>query len=400
MSFFKSHKQFPVGIDIGTSRVRAIQLSQGPLGLPVTSTRLEFQHAGLKDPVELTADACRTLAARWKEAGFTSREVTVAVPRSVLIIKSVRLPHMPQDELEAAARLEVAESIPFPLDEAQIRCVTAGEVRQGPEGVLEVLVLIARNEDLHRLTAAIHYAGLIPASLDVEPAALLRTVTRYPQRGLGAKAIHALLDVGACSSRMVIGQGDDIGFVKTLDVGADRLNDAVARRLDLSAEEAAHARLTPRQISSSASEADDASLNLVVRDAIRPIGEELGRLAAMCLRYHSVTFRGPRPERLLVSGANGSDAALRQCLATATGLEVVGNPAMDRALTGVPDGGGIPAGLIGPAWAAAMGLALRRFAPAKAYANASGLEVPMLATVPADGGRTVGATAGTGAAHG
>jgi type IV pilus assembly protein PilM len=367
MNLLKNAKHFPVGVDVGVNRVRAVQLVPGLNGLATLAGHLELEHAGPREAVEAVSESCRLLATRWKAAGFTTREVSVAVPRSLMHLRSVRLPHMPPDELQAAARLEVAESVPFSLDESQVRCLTAGEVRQGPDGVLEVLVIVVRDEDLHRLTAAVHYSGLIPASIDIEPAALLRTATHVPQRGLGPRAVHALLDVGALSSRMVIGQGTDLGFVKTLDIGSDRLDEAVARRLNLSQAEAASARLAPGGSTTtalgSAATPDamvrDASLDQVVRDALRPVAEELGRLVSMCLRYHSVTLRGPRPERLLVSGVSGCDPALQQCLSAATGLEVIGNPAMDRASSLMPTGA--PGGLLGPAWTLAMGLALRRF---------------------------------------
>ena len=53
---------------------------------------------------------------------------------------------------------------------------------------------------------------------------------------------RVLLDVGAAQSRLVIGRGDVVRVVKTIDVGADHVRTAISRKMGFSIDEAEQMR--------------------------------------------------------------------------------------------------------------------------------------------------------------
>jgi hypothetical protein len=59
-----------------------------------------------------------------------------------------------------------------------------------------------------------------------------------------------------------------------------------------------------------------------VYDATRSTIEDLAREVSLCLRYHSVTFRGQRPSRLRVLGGEAGDPQLIAILTSALPIPV------------------------------------------------------------------------------
>ena len=77
----------------------------------------------------------------------------------------------------------------------------------------------------------------VVASLEIDPTAVWRAAGRVRQGGppSGGDASHprAILDIGAAQSRLVIGRGDTVRVVRTIDMGADHLRTAISRKLGL-----------------------------------------------------------------------------------------------------------------------------------------------------------------------
>ena len=95
-----------------------------------------------------------------------------------------------------------------------------------------------------------------------------------------------------------------------------------------------------------------------VFDAVRGQAESLAREINLCLRYCSVTFRGLRPQRVMLTGGEVYDASLVRLLGEQLGLEcVVGHPLKGIDVSAV-DLGGDRRGMLAE-WATCTGLAIR-----------------------------------------
>jgi type IV pilus assembly protein PilM len=116
----------------------------------------------------------------------------------------------------------------------------------------------------------------------------------------------------------MIGQGANVSFFKSISIGAEQLNQAVARKLGISVEEARSLR---RRLSETHTPAPQDAVAVrrnpvrqAVLDATRSLLEELGREISLCLRYHAVTFRGPRPSVVYLAGGEAADVQLSSFL--------------------------------------------------------------------------------------
>jgi type IV pilus assembly protein PilM len=352
----------PIGIDIGHDSIKMLQLE-------VVGQSLEVR-AACRRPLPLEARAQKELRLplavelvrqMLRQGRFSGRSAAVALPRSIVHMKNFRLPLMPAADLEAAVQIEARQLFQMDVEDATVRFLPAGEVRQGDDVLQEVIVLAARNEDVNNFVEQLHRCGLAVNSVDIEACALFRSVERFIRRRQDELEVHVLVDVGHTGTQVVIGKGRDLSFIKSIDIGGQHLHEAVARKLGVLPDEAValRRRLVESVRAPGASEARD-SVRQAVFDATRMVMEPLGREISLCLRYQSVTFRGHRPTRLRLMGGEARDPQLQNVLASIIPIPVeVGRPlfSVDTSAMSPTDGQGDMS-----EWAIALGLGLRRTA--------------------------------------
>jgi type IV pilus assembly protein PilM len=366
----------PIGLDLGRHSIKLLQVeAAGETARIRTACRRVLpvearSAAGMRG--EVIAPALKRMLDERPPSG---RRVVASLPRSLVQVKSFRLPQMPLEELESAARFEARHLLDLDADHATVHCLAAGDVRQGSDTLQEVIVVAASSQHTDELVELLHRCGLTVDSIDVEPCAIFRGVECFLRRREDEQEVHFLADVGYSGTQVVIGRGRDISFLKTIEIGGAHLNEAVAKGLGLPVEEAEALRrrigltelLKEGGAKRDAADAgsvratgaqEDDSVERAVFDAARSVLEQLARELSLCLRYQSVTFRGQRPTRVRLFGGEAGDTHLRRVLGSAVPIPIEpGRPLLSVDCAGM---GGEAAGDMG-AWAVALGLSLRRF---------------------------------------
>ncbi|MFW6133271.1 MAG: type IV pilus assembly protein PilM [Planctomycetota bacterium] len=339
LSGLLSKRRWPIGLDIGTAVVRMLQLqrvggnvsvvSAGKADLPPGS------HAGPGRP-QAVAEAIRSILA----AGhFRGRRVVSALSCKDMHVKNVRMPAMSDRELVGAVRWEADERFPFQPTDDQLRWIKAGQIRQGTDVREEVIMMAAQPGAVEKHLDLLSDVGLVAAHIEPEPLALFRAFSRFLRRQGDEQAVNVVVDVGHSGTRVTVARGRRVVFVKALDISGQQFTQAVAKHLNLSPGEAAELRLRmmregepPRGGTDRGDDGHDGATDAGTKDwtlwdAMRPQAEALAREISLCLRYCSVTFRGLRPQKLVLIGGESADAALVELLGENIGVEcVVGEP--------------------------------------------------------------------------
>jgi type IV pilus assembly protein PilM len=309
----------PIAVDIGADSVKLLQMEVVGQSLAVIAAdRQPLPPAARVDDLkDRTAAAAELIRRMLRTNPFSGRRIIAALPREIVYVKNLRLPLMPEHELRSAIEFEVKNIFPFERSEAHVRFLNAGEVRQGADARQEVLVIAARHSDVDTFVCELHRSGAIIESLDFEPSAVYRSVERFIRRREDEQEVHVLVDVGGARTQVVIGRGQNISFFKSIESGGQSLNEAVAGELNISIDEARALRrrqIENAVIPNSAGDGEENARRDPVRqavfDATRRIMESLVHEVSLCLRYHSVTFRGHRPTRVRLIGGEASDPQL------------------------------------------------------------------------------------------
>ena len=319
-------RPLPIGLDIGTTTVRLLQLAGTERDLRVVDAAKFVIPQDVKVLPErrrevVTGGIRRIL----KEHRFRGREVVMALAPGQLAIRNVRLPKMPEEERAAAVNWEAQNRFPFDTATAIIQYLPAGEVRQGDQVLDEIIILAAPRAEVDAQMQWALEAGLEVVSLDAEPCAVFRGFERFLRRREDEGVVSVMVDIGA-QTTVVIARGREIVFIKTIPIGGLVFNRAVAEYLELAVTEAEalRRRIGRRGRSSPATVLPDEQHQRVCRavaDAIRPHLEDLASEIALCLRYHSVTFRGPRPESVTFTGGESHNVDTPTSLGERLGVE-------------------------------------------------------------------------------
>jgi type IV pilus assembly protein PilM len=313
----------PIGIDIGHDSVKMLQLEVREQSLVVHATAQRMLDASgpastQPSPAELISpQAAQAITELLSDGNFAGRAAVASLPRHIVHVKNLRLPPMPAAEVAAVVQFEARGIFPFDTDEAKVDFLIAGEVRQGTDVRQEVIVLAARCADVDRFVEQLHRTGLVVDSLDVEPCSLYRTIDRFVRRREDEQEVHVLVDVGSRGTQVLIGKGREISFFKAIEMGGADFNLDVSRKLGIRPDEA---RALRRRFWTHAE--TDETVRQAVLDATRSAMENLTHEICLCLRYHSVTFRGQRAVKVRVSGGEGGEAQLLAKLYSALAIPV------------------------------------------------------------------------------
>lgn len=229
-----------VGLDIGTSGVRAAELTLGArpvrlerfgqVGLPAGAVR-----DGEVIDTDIVAAAIKQL---WAQVRFTSKRVVLGVANQKVVVRQVDLPWLPPGELRSSLAFQVQDSIPMPVERAILDYHPLEEF-EGENGarMLRVLLVAAARDMVAAALEAVRKAGLATVMVDLTSFAVLRALAPVDELGLEPEA-EALVEVGAGVTNIVVHAGGVPRFVRILLMGGQDVTEAVAERLGVSLEEA------------------------------------------------------------------------------------------------------------------------------------------------------------------
>lgn len=318
--FLFKQKSQPIGLDVGHSLIKMIQLSCYDQTVRVEAAEEEM----LDRSLEPGSDAWRQqvvelLQTMYRRGGFTGGQVISCLPSDLLKIKSLRLDSNDPVHIEDFIQTEVAQR--FGMDPAhdEIRYMVAGNVYQGEEIKNEVIFFGINRKQLSEHIQLLEAANLTPVSIDTVPCALFRSFQTTLRRREDRDLVSVFVDLGSRYTSVIIGKGQEITFVKQIPIAGDQLNQQVAESLGIDIDEAVKLRVRLRE---SRDEHIDAETARAVIDAMANSIEDLAHEISLCFKYYAVTFRGQRPSEAVFAGGEAYEAALMDALRRHLGVNI------------------------------------------------------------------------------
>jgi type IV pilus assembly protein PilM len=273
-------KYSPIGLQLGPSSATLVQLV-GPRQNRVVHAIAQEQfhikeHCSLEErDAKVAAELRRILS----DHHFKGRRVISCLGSQELFIQNVRLPQMPPEEIEKIVAWEAEERLPYPVAEAEIRYLPAGQVVQDSNTKQEVILLACHNGILQRQLNMLEQAGLTSVAVDVEPSATIRCFQNESNE-IQLNSANCYLNFGDAATTVIFADQQNVLFLKYILQGSDHLDRAVAENLDLPLAEAM--RLRKIVTNSPTLDASD-ELHRSVIDSIRSILETISTEVENCL---------------------------------------------------------------------------------------------------------------------
>lgn len=230
-----------LGLDLGAYSVKAAILEGTFRGYTVAAfeeVRLA-PHVEGAPPLSSLQAALAELAGR---LGALKADLTAtALPGAQAATPLVSLPFLDSKKIEATLAGEVEGLIPFDISEV----IHDHQVLAQRDGKSELLVAVARQDDLRELLGVLHAAGVDPRVVTVAgmayPPLLAELAARSP---LPADEAVAVLDIGHARTTLVIATGGGNGappvvlFSRTFSGGGAELTTALEREFQVPRAEA------------------------------------------------------------------------------------------------------------------------------------------------------------------
>ena len=164
-----------VGLDIGSSAVKAVELKPAGKGYKVTAFGSEpIPPDSIVDGAIIdggaVADSIRRL---FDSRHIKTREVAASLSGNAVIVKKISLPVMTAAELSESIYWEAEQYIPFDIQDVNLdyQILDPG-TGPGGKGTMDVLLVAAKKEKIADYTGVIAQAGRTAVVVDVDAFAL------------------------------------------------------------------------------------------------------------------------------------------------------------------------------------------------------------------------------------
>lgn len=341
------------GVDIGTREIQVAKVKAAGAAPEVVAL------GRFPTPPDVFTDGIRLekLAVALKQAvqsaGTEIRDVVTAIRGDKVIVRHIRMPVMPEKEVESAIRWEAERHIPVPLEELVLRHVTLGEVATDEAKQLNIMLVAAPLKTVHEYYNLFQQAGLRIVAIDLHALALWRVFAgsyKVPPAGT-----VAIVNIGGDATQFVVLRDGRIDVTRTMAVGGDAVTEALARTYGVEFQTAQRMKEEEGELIAETSEVAAAAepAKMQVDSTLRAGLGELAREIRRSLSWYQTQNRERPIERIVLCGGG---AKLRGLPAFLT--EELGLPA-DMGLPGVRVHTASPEDGYDPSFAVAIGLALR-----------------------------------------
>jgi len=229
----------PIGVDFGTDclRMAQVQVIDGEPRIVAAASADVPAHVR-NDPAGRASFFVETTRDLLAQGKFKSRQAILALPAAQMYIQHIRMARLDEEATRKALPWEARGKLPIDPSQALLRHTIAGEIYHDSEPRNEVILMAAARDTVNTLLASASRAKLDVIGMNVEPMAIVDCFGHIYRRKTDKSAVVCFVDIGYKSTRAVIAEGSKILFARSIPVGGEHLNRAVAQALSVGQEEA------------------------------------------------------------------------------------------------------------------------------------------------------------------
>lgn len=349
---FSSRKSPVIGIDISSTSIKIIELSNSGSGYRVEHYCVEPLPANsvsekVISDVDAVGNSIRNVV---KKSGSKAKKCALAVAGSAVISKVITMPSSLSDqEMEGQIQIEADQYIPYALEEVNLDFNVLGPTEGNPDTV-DVLLAASRSENVEMRVAAAGVAGLTPIVVDVEAYAIENVypllAEDIPDQGVDKTV--GILDIGSTMTSLNVMQNGSMVYTREQPFGGKQLTEEIMHQYGLTYEEAGLAKK------------EGGLPDNYVTDLLEPFKQTAAQQANRFLQFFYSASQHSTVDHIVLAGGCASIPGLDEVIHKELGIGVsIANPFKNISL-----GSKINPQALGndaPALLISCGLALRAF---------------------------------------
>jgi len=300
-----------VGVDIGTSSVKLLQLASSGGRYRVEAFAVESVPEGavseglIAEP-EVVANAVKK---GLKRGGFKVKNCAMAVTGSAVITKTINLPaDLSEDDIEGQIEVEAGQYIPYPREEVSLDFEILGPSPRNAD-LLEILLAASKTEHVEARRDVAELAGLSVTVIDVESYAIANAFDLVRRSaGMDESETLGVLNIGSSVSTMIALRGQRMLYSREHSFGGHQLIEECMRRYGMDPEQA---RFLQREEEPPAGFEDE---------VLEPFRQNVIQQISRALQFYSSSSDYASINSLFVTGGGASIPGLAEAIGNEIGL--------------------------------------------------------------------------------
>jgi type IV pilus assembly protein PilM len=306
---FMKNKEI-VGIDIGSSSVKLVQLSEQKGGYQLKNVGiLPLPSEAIVDNSLMdTTSIVETIKDLMKSLGSRAQEAVCSISGNSVIIRKISLPAMTPDELEDQIAWEAEQYIPFDINDVNLDFEIL-DTDLSASGKMTVLLVASKKEIINEYVAVFNEAGLKLVVVDVDSFAVqnIFEMNYSPSEN----EVVALINIGASIMNMNVVKGGVSLFTRDVQMGGNLYTEEIQRQFSLSSQDAEKCKVTGNY-------SDKERLS----DTISRINDTLSLEIHRSLDFYNSSAEEQKISKIYLSGGGAKISMLSESLSQRLGLPV------------------------------------------------------------------------------
>ncbi len=298
---FASDARTLVGLDIGSTSVKLVELSGNPgafylenLALAVVET--PGNEAAISAAVCSVRDAC----------GEGGRRAVGSVSGQHVAVRGFKFPKMAEKEMRGAIRYEGSQVIAFDIDDCYVDYTVMKTTSESH--TQDVLFVAAMKPEVDSKMQLMKSCGFDPRSIGVDALVLLEALLAAHEE---QSATLAIVDIGARTTGIGIARSGMVPFTRDVDVAGDTYTHVIGHELGLNPKEAEKVKMT------------EATTNPTVLHAADAVTERLVEEVSRSIAYYKSRDGGSEVDRVYLCGGGSGFPGILDTIEGATGTQVL-----------------------------------------------------------------------------
>jgi type IV pilus assembly protein PilM len=289
MFFFKKKKEV-IGIDVGSSSVKLVQLKEA-------KGTYQLLNAGIMPlPPEAIVDNTlmdsSSIAAAIKNLvaslGVKIKDVSCSISGNSVIIRKIVLPAMPSEELEDQISWEAEQYIPFDIKDVNMDFQILSPDAFDPSK-MSVLLVASKKDIINDYVSVFNEAGMQLSVVDVDSFAVQNAFElNHDSR---SDDILALINIGASVMNINVIKDGITLFTRDVQMGGNLYTEEIQKQLGMSGEEAESSKMLAKE-----------SNNKALIDVITKVNDTITQEIRRSLDFYNSTATDDRITGVFISG--------------------------------------------------------------------------------------------------
>ena len=303
-----------IGIDIGSSSVKFLQLNKSKSGqwsLAAFGKEELPPEAIVDGSVMNTGVIVEAIKGLLNQHRVKTKKVVASVFGNAVIIKRISLQAMSLDELEEVIQWEAEQYIPFDISDVNIDVQILEGANPDP-GQMDVLLVAARRDLVNEQMSLLTQSGLSPVVIDVDSFAVANMFAANYEMPSGTIAI---VNVGAANVNIhILREGISV-FTRDINMGGRQYTEEIQRTFNISYEEAEKMKVGGDEAET------DAVVPQEVEDILLSVSESIAAEIQRSLDFYLSTSTDGYLDQIFVSGGAARTPGLLQAIQQQTGIK-------------------------------------------------------------------------------